>query len=98
MQFHHKSWMNTPMNELHGVGIYGIITPFSDKFHKGQTWACLDIIDETFEPSSHCLISFLSISKCVHLHHTHANEQDIRFDEYKSLNPRCHPLHIIIHH
>ncbi len=51
MQFHHKSWMNTHMNELHGVGIYGIITPSSDKFNEERTWACLDIIDETREPS-----------------------------------------------
>jgi hypothetical protein len=39
------------MNELHGVGIYGIITPSSDKFNEERTWACLDIIDETREPS-----------------------------------------------
>jgi hypothetical protein len=68
------------------------------KFHEEQTWACLDIIDETREPSSWCLINFLLIFKCVHSHHTHANEQDIRFDEYKSLNPKCHPFHIFLQH
>jgi len=98
VQFHHKSWMKTHMNEPHGAGIYGIITLSSDKFHEERTWACLDIIDETREPYSRCLISFLLISKWFHSHHTHANEQDIRFDEYKSLNPKCHPLHILIHH
>jgi hypothetical protein len=86
------------MNELHSVGIYGIITLSSDKFHEKRTWACLDIIDETRESSSRCLISFLLISKCVHSHHTHANEQDIRFDEYNFLNPKCHPFHILLQH
>jgi hypothetical protein len=86
------------MNELRGIGIYGIISPFNDKFYKEQTWACLDIVDETCEPSSWHLISFLLISKCVHSNHTHANEQDIKFDDYKSLNPKCHPLHILVHH
>jgi hypothetical protein len=86
------------MNELHGVDIYNIITPSSDKFHEEQTLACLDIIDETTKPSSWRLISFLLISKCVHSHRTYANEQDIRFDDYKSLNPKCHPLHILVHH
>jgi hypothetical protein len=86
------------MDELHGVGIYGITSPSSDKFHGEQTWAYLDTIDETCEPSSWHLMSFLLISKCIHSHHTHANEQDIRFDNYKSLNPKCHPLHILVHH
>ncbi len=89
--------MNTHMNELHSIGIYGIISPSSDKFHKEWTWACLDIINEIHEPSSWHLISFLLTSKCVHSHHTHANEQDIRFDNYKSLNPEC-PLHILVYH
>jgi hypothetical protein len=43
--------MNIDMNELHGVGIYDITSPFNDKFYKEQTWAYLDIIDETCEPS-----------------------------------------------
>ncbi len=86
------------MNELRGVGIYGIISPFNDKLYKERTWACLDIFDETCEPSSWHLISFLLISKCVHSNHTHANQQDIKFDHYKSLNPKCHPLHILVHH
>jgi len=86
------------MDELHGVGIYGIITPFNDKFHEEWTWAYLDIIDETSEPSSWHLISFLLISKCIHSHHTYANEQDIRVANYKSLNPKCHPFHILVHH
>jgi hypothetical protein len=46
------------MNELHGVGLYGIISPSSDKFYQEQTWACLDIVDESREPSSWHLISF----------------------------------------
>ncbi len=90
--------MNTHMNELHDVGIYGIISPSSDKFYKEQTWACFDIVDEIREPSSWHLISFLLISKRVHSDHTHANEQDTRFNKYKSLNPKCHPLHILVHH
>ncbi len=98
MQFHYMSWINIHMNELHGIGIYGIITPSSDKFHEEWIWACLDIINETNEHSSWCLISLLLISKCVHSHHTHANEQDIKFDDYKSLNPQCHSLHILVHH
>jgi hypothetical protein len=98
VQFHYKSWMNTHMNELHSVGIYDIISPSSDKFYKEQTRACLDIIDETCEPFSWHLISFTLISKCIHSNNTHANEQDIRFDDYKSLNPKCHPLHMFVHH
>jgi hypothetical protein len=58
------------MNELHGIGIRDITSPFNDKFHKEQTWACLDIIDETCEPSQWCLTSFLLVPKCVCPHHT----------------------------
>jgi hypothetical protein len=39
------------MNELHNVGIYDITSVFSDEFHEKQTWVCLDIINETCEPS-----------------------------------------------
>jgi hypothetical protein len=85
------------MNELHIVCIYGIVSPSSDKFYKEQTWACLDIVDETREPFSWHLISFSLISKCVHSDNTHANEQDIKFDDYKFLNPKCHPLHMLVH-
>jgi hypothetical protein len=31
-------------------------------------------------------------------HHTHANEQDIKIDYYKSLNLKCFPFHILVHH
>jgi len=62
------------MNELHGVGIHGITSPFNDEFHKEWTWACLSIIDETYEPFPWCLIGFWLDRKCVHSHHTHANE------------------------
>jgi hypothetical protein len=85
------------MNEFHGIGIYGIISPSSDKFHEERTWACLDIVDEIHEPSSWHLISFLLTSKCIHSHHTHANELDIKFNDYQSLNPKCHPFHILVH-
>jgi hypothetical protein len=40
------------------VGICGITFPFNDKFHEEWTWACLDIVDETSEPSPWCLIGF----------------------------------------
>jgi hypothetical protein len=86
------------MNELHGVGIYGIISPYSDKFYEEQIWACLDIVDKIRESPSWHLISFSLNSKCIHSCQMHANEQDIRFDDYKSLNPKCHPLHILVHH
>jgi hypothetical protein len=39
------------MNELHCVGIYDITSLFNGEFHKERTWACLDIVDETREPS-----------------------------------------------
>jgi hypothetical protein len=39
--------MNIQMNELHGIGIRDITSLSSDKFHKEQTWVCLDIVDET---------------------------------------------------
>jgi hypothetical protein len=83
------------MNEFHGIGI---ISPSSYKFHEERTWVCLDIVDETHEPSSWHLISFLLTSKCIHSHHTHANELDIKFHDYQSLNPKCHPFHILVHH
>ncbi len=37
------------MNEFHCVGIYDITSPFNDKFHKEQTWAYLDNVNETRE-------------------------------------------------
>jgi hypothetical protein len=43
--------MNIQMNELHGIGIHDITSPFSDEFHKEWTWVCLDIIDKTHAPS-----------------------------------------------
>ncbi len=58
--------MNTRMNELHGVSIYGIISPYNDKFYEEQIWACLDIVDKIREYSLWHLISFLLNSKCVH--------------------------------
>jgi hypothetical protein len=32
-----------------GIGFHNITSPFGKKFHGDQTWACLDIIDETRE-------------------------------------------------
>ncbi len=49
--------MNIHMNELYG-GIRDITSLFNNKFHKEQTWVCLDIVDETHESSPWCLISF----------------------------------------
>jgi hypothetical protein len=69
------------MNELHSVGIREITSPFSDKFHEEQMWVCLNIIDETCEPPPWHLIGFLLVPKCIHSHHTHANEQNIGVDD-----------------
>jgi hypothetical protein len=41
----------------------------------------LDIIDETHAPSPWHLIGFWLVLKCIHSHHTHANEQDIGVDD-----------------
>jgi hypothetical protein len=38
------------------------------------------------------------VPKCVRSHCTHVNEQDIGVDDYKSLNSKCPPLHIHVHH
>ncbi len=43
-------WMNIHMNELHGVGICHITSPFNNEFHEEWTWACFNIVDETCEP------------------------------------------------
>ncbi len=69
------------MNELHGVGIHNITSFSNDESHEEQTWACLDIIDETHAPSPWHLIGFWLVLKCIHSHHTHANEQDIGVDD-----------------
>ncbi len=90
--------MNFQMNEFHGIGIRDITAPFSDDFHKEQTWACLDNINEIHAPSPWKLIGFLLVLKCACSHCTHANEQDIGVDDYRSLNPKCPPFHILIHH
>jgi hypothetical protein len=58
----------------------------------------LDIVNETHAPSPWHSIGFWLVPKCVHSNHTHANEQDIKVDNYKSLNLKCPPLHILIHH
>jgi hypothetical protein len=42
------------MNEFHGINIRDITSPFSDMFHKEQTWACLDIVGEIHELSPWC--------------------------------------------
>jgi hypothetical protein len=39
--------MNIHVNEFHNIDICDIISLFSDEFHQKQTWACLDIINET---------------------------------------------------
>ncbi len=62
--------MNIHMNEFRGVSISDITSPFNNKFHKEQTWACLDIINETHEPSQWHLTSFLLVPKCICPHHT----------------------------
>jgi hypothetical protein len=50
--------MNIQMNKLHGIGIYDITSPFSNKFHEEWTWICLDIVDETHAPSPWDSIGF----------------------------------------
>jgi hypothetical protein len=88
------SWMNIQMNELHGIGIRDITSFFNDEFHEEWTRVCLDIVDKIHEPFSWHLIGFLLVLKCVLSHHTHANEQDIGVNHYKSLNLKSPPLHI----
>jgi hypothetical protein len=44
--------MNIQMTELYDIGICDIASFSSEKFHKERTWAYLDIVDETHEPSS----------------------------------------------
>jgi len=68
------------MNELRGVSICDITSPFNNKFHKEQTWACLDIIDETHEPSQWHLTSFFIGSQVQLSTSYHANEKNIRFN------------------
>jgi hypothetical protein len=50
--------MNIQMNEPHSIGISDITSPFNDEFHEQWTWACLDIVDETLEPSPWRWIGF----------------------------------------
>jgi hypothetical protein len=50
--------MNIQMNELCGIGICDIASLSNDKFHKEQTWVCLDIIDKTHAPSPWHSIDF----------------------------------------
>jgi hypothetical protein len=38
------------MNEFHGIGIHDITSLSNNEFHEEQTWACLDIINETHAP------------------------------------------------
>jgi hypothetical protein len=44
--------MNIQMNELHGIDIRDITSPYNDEFHEERTWACLYIVDKTHAPSS----------------------------------------------
>ncbi len=58
----------------------------------------LHIVDETHALSPWHLIGSSLVPKCVRSHCTHVNEQDIGVDDYKSLNSKCPPLHIHVHH
>jgi hypothetical protein len=42
--------MNIQMNEPYGIGIRDITSPSNNEFHEEQIHACLDIIDEIYEP------------------------------------------------
>jgi hypothetical protein len=66
--------MNIQMNKLHGIHICDITSLFNDKFHEEWTWVCLDIVNETHAPSPWELIGYWLVPKCVHSHHTRANE------------------------
>jgi hypothetical protein len=88
--------MNIQMNELHDINIHDITSLFNNEFHMERTSVCLDIVNEI-----HVLFLWHSIGsrlvpKCVHSHHTHANEQNIRVDDSKSLNLKCPLFHIFI--
>jgi hypothetical protein len=47
-----------PLKDMFNVRIRHITSVFSDKFHKEQTWACLDIVNETHAPFPWHLICF----------------------------------------
>jgi cytochrome b561 len=67
--------MNIQMNEPYGIGIRDITSSSNDEFHEERIYVCLDIIDEIHEPFPWHLISFSLVHKCVHSHHTHANDK-----------------------
>jgi len=50
--------MHNQMNEPHSIGICDITSFSNDEFYKERTWACIDIIDETHDPSSWHYIGF----------------------------------------
>jgi hypothetical protein len=85
------------MNELHDIDIHNITSLSNNEFHEERTWVCLDIVNETPVFFPWHSIGFWLVPKCIHSHHTHAKEQDIRIDNSKSLNLKCPPFHIFIH-